>query len=83
LEEDVEALILLNKFTVDLFLKVFAATTAIMKHQSGFISAQLHRGIADSRVFFIYVVWESTEHFKRAFNSPQFRPSVADLPLVR
>lgn len=53
LEGDVDggsggAVILLNKFTVqpddvDEFLKVFQATTKVMKQQPGFISAQLHR----------------------------------------
>jgi quinol monooxygenase YgiN len=85
LEEDVGAVILLNKFTVnpedvDQFLKVFAATTEALKQQPGFISAQLHRGIAGSSTFINYAVWESAEHFKRAFNSPGFRSSVADLP---
>ena len=85
LEEDVGAVILLNKFTVnpedvDQFLKVFAATTEALKQQPGFISAQLHRGIAGSSTFINYAVWESAEHFKRAFNSPGFRSSAADLP---
>ena len=85
LEEDVGAVILLNKFTVniedvDQFLKVFAATTEVLKQQPGFISAQLHRGIAGSCTIINYAVWESAEHFKRAFNSPEFRSSVADLP---
>jgi heme-degrading monooxygenase HmoA len=74
LEEDVGSVILLNKFTVrpedvDQFLKLFAATTEMFKQQPGFISAQLHRGIGGSSTFFNYVVWESAEHFKRAFNS--------------
>jgi heme-degrading monooxygenase HmoA len=85
LEEDVGPVILLNKFTVnpedvDQFLKVFAATTEALKQQPGFISAQLHRGIAGSSTFINYAVWESAEHFKRAFNSAGFRSSVADLP---
>ena len=73
LEGDVGgAVILLNKFTVqpedvDEFLKVFQATTKVMKQQPGFISAQLHRGIADSSTFFNYAIFESAEHFKRAF----------------
>ena len=84
LEEDVGSVILLNKFTVrpedvDQFLKLFAATTEMFKQQHGFISAQLHRGIGDSSTFFNYVVWESAEHFKRAFNRPEFRSSMADL----
>ena len=85
LEEDVGAVILLNKFTVNIedveqFLNVFAVTTQVLKQQSGFISAQLHRGIAGSCTFINYAVWESVEHFKLAFNSPEFRSSLADLP---
>ena len=88
LEEDVRPVILLNKFTVkhedvDEFLKVFSTTSQFFKQQPGFISAQLHRGIADSSTFFNYVVWESAEHFKRAFNRPEFRSRMADvLPYV-
>jgi hypothetical protein len=58
LEGDVGgAVILLNKFTVppedvEQFLKVFQPTTKVMKQQPGFISAQLHRGIAGSSTFF-------------------------------
>jgi quinol monooxygenase YgiN len=79
------AVILLNKFTVkpddvDEFLKVFEATTKVMKQQPGFISAQFHRGIAGSSTFFNYAVFESAEHFKRAFNTPEFRSSMAALP---
>ena len=79
------AVILLNKFTVqpedvDEFLKVFETTTKVMKQQPGFISAQLHRGIAGSSTFFNYAVFESAEHFKQAFNTPEFRSSMATLP---
>jgi len=84
LEEDIGSVILLNKFTVkpqdvDEFLKVFSTTTEFFKQQPGFISAQLHRGIAGSSIFFNYVVWESIEHFKRAFNKPEFRSTMADV----
>ena len=83
LEENVSAVILLNKFTVspgnvDQFLKVFTATTEFFKKQPGFISAQLHQGIGGSNTFFNYVVWESAEHFKQAFNNPEFRSGMAD-----
>ena len=86
LDADVNgAVILVNKFTVrpedvDEFLKVFQATTKVMKQQPGFISAQLHRGIAGSSTFFNYAVFESVEHFRRAFNTPEFRSSMANLP---
>ena len=76
LEEDVGPVILLNKFTVksedtDEFLKVFSLTTEMFKQQPGFISAQLRRGIDPSNTFFNYVIWESAEHFKQAFNNSE------------
>ena len=79
------AVILVNKFIVqpedvEQFLKVFQATTKVMKQQPGYISAQLHRGIAGSSTFFNYAVFESVEHFKRAFNTPEFRSSMSNLP---
>ena len=86
LEADIGGpVILLNKFIVqpedvDEFLKVFQATTKVMKQQPGFISAQLHRGIAGSSTFFNYAVFESVEHFKHAFNTPEFRSTMANLP---
>ena len=84
LDEDVGPVILLNKFTVqpedvDQFLKAFAEITKMFMQQPGFISAQLHRGIGGSGTFFYYCVWESAEHFKRAFNRPELRSSIADV----
>lgn len=84
LEEDVGPVILLNKFTVkpedfDQFLKIFVDTTRMFKQQPGLISAQLHRGIGSSNTFFNYVVWESAEHFKHAFNRSGFLSSMADV----
>jgi heme-degrading monooxygenase HmoA len=74
MDSDAGPVILINKFNVeaddvDQFLKTWAAASAIMKRQPGFISGQLDRGIAGSCVFLNYTVWESTEHFKRAFRS--------------
>ena len=50
-DANVAPVILINQFNVkpeevDQFLKVWAADAAIMKWQPGFISAQLHRGLA-------------------------------------
>ena len=72
----------MNKFNVDPqevdeFLQVFAKTTETFKQQLGFISAQLHRGIAGSTIFVNYVIWESAAHFKQAFNRPEFRSNMA------
>ena len=77
--------ILINKFNVepddiDQFLKQWADDSAIMKRQPGFISAQLHRGIVGSCVFLNYAVWESTDHYKHAFNNPEFQSSIKGYP---
>jgi heme-degrading monooxygenase HmoA len=66
MNSDAGPVILINKFNVepddvDQFLKQWAADSAIMKRQPGFISAQLHRGIAGSCVFLNYAVWESID----------------------
>jgi heme-degrading monooxygenase HmoA len=68
-----------NPDDVDQFLKVFAPTTEVLKQRSGFISAQLRRGIAGSCTFINYAIWESAEIFKRAFNIRKFRSSMTDL----
>lgn len=82
LDEDVGPIVVMNKFNVDPqevdeFLQVFAKTTETFKRQPGFISAQLHRGIAGSTTFVNYVIWESAGHFKQAFNRPEFRSNMA------
>jgi heme-degrading monooxygenase HmoA len=84
LDEDVGPIIVMNKFNVgpdevDEFLNVFAKTTETFKQQPGFISAQLHRGIAGSSTFVNYVVWESAAHFKQAFNRPEFKSNMASV----
>jgi quinol monooxygenase YgiN len=84
LEEDVGPVIVMIKFNVDPdevdeFLKEFKSTAEFMKQQPGFISAQLHRGIAGSNTFVNYVVWESVAHFKNAFNKAESRPNKANV----
>jgi heme-degrading monooxygenase HmoA len=85
MEVNVGPVILINKFNVkpediDQFLKAWAVDAAYFKKQQGFISTQLHRGIAGSCVFMNYAVWESTEHFKHAFNNPEFLSMMRDYP---
>jgi quinol monooxygenase YgiN len=84
IEENVGPVILINKINVnsddaDQFPKAWAADAAILKQQPGFISAQLHRGIAGSCTFINYAVWESTEHYKRAFDNPDLS-KLSDFP---
>ncbi|HYZ60359.1 MAG TPA: antibiotic biosynthesis monooxygenase family protein [Nitrososphaeraceae archaeon] len=85
MEENVGPVILMNKFNVNpeqaaQFLRAWAHDAAVMKRQPGFISAQLHRGIAGSGVFINYAVWESIEHFKRAYNNPEFLSKIGEYP---
>ena len=84
-DQEVGPVILINKFNVDPvevdeFLKAFAATDKVLKRQPGYISAQLHRGIAGSCVFLNYEVWESAKHFKQAISSSKFQSSIIGLP---
>ena len=85
IEQNVAPVVLINSFVVeadeaDSLLRAWAADAAWMKNQPGFISTQLHRGIGGSRVFLNYAVWESTEHFKRAFTNPEFRAQLGHYP---
>jgi quinol monooxygenase YgiN len=84
-DQEVGPVILINKFNVDPeevdeFLKAFADTDKVLRRQPGYISAQLHRGIAGSCIFLNYEVWESAKHFKQAISSSEFRSSIVGLP---
>ena len=52
----------------------------LMKQQPGFISAQLHRGIAGSRLFMNYAVWKTVADLRRALNHPDFQANVKIYP---
>lgn len=77
--------VLINKFTVrpeeaDQLLAAWANDAIWMKQQPGFISTQLHRGIAGSGVFLNYAVWELTAHFRQAFTNPEFQGKLSEYP---
>jgi heme-degrading monooxygenase HmoA len=85
METNVQPVILINTFTVgpgeaEQLVTAWAADAAWMQQQPGFISAQLHRGVADSGVFINDAVWQSTEHFRRAFMDPAFRAKLGQYP---
>ncbi|MGC2963716.1 antibiotic biosynthesis monooxygenase family protein [Paraburkholderia graminis] len=50
------------------------------KSQPGFISTQLHQGIAGSTTFLNYAVWENVEAFRAAFNNPVFQSELGKYP---
>jgi quinol monooxygenase YgiN len=92
-EDDIGGpIILINRFSVDAkdadkFIEAWAADAAAFKQQPGFISTQLHRGIAGSGIFVNYAVWESTASFKKAITNvdvqtilPKYPPSTIASP---
>ena len=85
LETDQSPVVLVNLFEVPeadvaAVLKAWEIDASWMKRQPGFISTQLHQGIAGSTVWMNYAVWESVAHFRAAFNHPQFKQSLGDYP---
>jgi quinol monooxygenase YgiN len=84
MEQTIGPVILINKIDVnpnniDQFFKTWRGKdVTIMKQQPGFISAQLYRGIAGSCTFINYAVWETSEHYKKAFDRPT-NPSLSTL----
>lgn len=77
--------VLINTFVVppedaDTLFAAWTGDAGHMKAQSGFISTQLHRGIAGSGVFLNYAVWQSVGHFRAAFTNPEFQARLAAYP---
>lgn len=82
---DVSPVVLVNIFTVaehdiPALLKAWETDANWMKQQPGYISTQLHRGIAGSTAFMNYAVWESVAHFRAAFNHPDFKAALGQYP---
>lgn len=86
MEDDVDgSVILINKITikaedVDQFLKAWTNDAAIFKQQPGFISTQLHRGIAGSGTFINYAVWESVAAYKEATSNVGIQTRLSNYP---
>src|SRR5215211_7454887 len=85
LEENVSPVILIHKFNVkpeeaDQLLKTWADDAAYFKSQPGFISAQLHRGIAGSGTFINYAVWESITMYRKAVNNVGIQTLLSKYP---
>ncbi len=85
LADEVGPVILINTFRVapedvDGLVEAWTADAAYLKSKPGFISTQLHRGIAGSCVFLNSAVWESVESFRSAFGDPAFQATFARYP---
>ena len=82
---DVSPVVLVNVFQVDekdipALVEAWEADANWMKQQPGYISTQLHRGIAGSTTFLNYTVWESVAHFRAAFTHPEFKRALEHYP---
>ena len=85
LAREVGPVILVNTFHVepeeaDALLEAWTADAAYLKAKPGFISTQLHRGLAGSSTFLNVAVWESVEAFRAAFGDPTFQETFARYP---
>jgi heme-degrading monooxygenase HmoA len=85
LGEDSGPVVLMNQFNVapedvEQFVEVWTDDAGFMKSQPGFISTQLHRGIAGSTTFMNVAVWESASALGNAFRSPEFQQRAARYP---
>jgi len=72
-----ELVVLMIVFTVDAddvdaFKAAYAKDAAFTKAQPGFISAQLHQGIAGSTIFFDYAVFENVTALAEITKQPEF-----------
>ena len=77
MQADEGPVVLVNLFTVNAdeenaLMEAWAHDAAFMKAQPGYISTQMHRGIAGSGVFMNYAVWEDVVYFRSAFSHPEF-----------
>ena len=85
IQSDLSPIVLVNIFQVTeaespALLSAWEKDANWMKQQPGFISTQMHRGIAGSTVFMNYAVWESVAHFRAAFQHPEFREAMEQYP---
>ena len=85
IETEAAPVVLVNVFTLaradeQTFLDAWHNDAVFMKGQPGFISTQLHRGVAGSGAFLNFAVWESVAHFRAAFANPEFRARLAEYP---
>jgi quinol monooxygenase YgiN len=77
--------VLLNVFDVapedaEAFKRAWQQDAEFFRHQPGYISAQLHQGIGNSRMWFNYAVFENTAAFAATNDQPEFGPLRAVYP---
>jgi heme-degrading monooxygenase HmoA len=79
------AVVLVNVFHVapeqtDSLVAAWTDDARYFKSQPGFISTQLHRGIAGSGTYLNYAIWENVSSFRAAFANPIFQSKLQHYP---
>lgn len=85
MQEEDGPIVLINVFTVDpkdegALLKAWSHDADFMKAQPGYISTQLHKGLAGSSTFINYAIWQDVESFRNAFTNPEFQRRIDHYP---
>ena len=85
MKSDEGPIVLINVFTIapedeEALLKAWAHDADFMKEQAGYISTQLHKGLAGSSTLINYAIWQDVESFRNAFTHPEFQRRIADYP---
>ncbi len=78
-------IVLINVFTIAqedeaALIKAWAHDADFMKEQPGYISTQLHQGLAGSSSYINYAVWQDVESFRNAFTHPEFQRRIQEYP---
>ncbi|MFC3577450.1 antibiotic biosynthesis monooxygenase family protein [Streptomyces yaanensis] len=78
-------IVLINTFTapdgkVDEVVEAWKWDAQYFQKQPGYISAQLHRGTAGSRVLVNVAVWESVAQLRAAFSTEEFQKARSHYP---
>lgn len=85
MQHDEGPIVLMNVFSINAedeqaLLAAWAHDADFMKMQPGYISTQLHKGIAGSSTYINYAIWQGVESFRNAFTHPEFQRRIADYP---
>lgn len=85
LETEDGPIVLINVFTFkpedeEELIKAWTQDADFMKQQPGYISTQLHKGLAGSSTLVNYAVWQDVRSFRDAFSNPEFVRLLGDYP---
>lgn len=85
LKADVGPIVLTNTFLIpegqmDKAIEIWRLTAVYARLCPGYLSTQLHRGVAGSNVLINYATWESAEDLRKCLHSDEFKAIVGDFP---